>query len=104
MATFNLNLGINVDLNTLFQQIGESLPSSYKSELIDNGEGRWVSCQSNGKVMSACYHKNKEHSATVETGGQGPFYTCQKSTAGPGEWAVAIVGSRGWDRTHYDFW
>ena len=105
MATFVINLGITVDVNKLLSQIGEALnASSCQSQLIDNGEGRWISSQANGKVISACYHKTKNHSATVETGGQGPFYTCQKSTAGPGEWAVAKVGSRGWDRTHYDFW
>ena len=99
---FVFNFNIDVDVFKIFECIG-AVRSSYKSEILDNGNGRWISCQENGQVISACYHKTKNHSATVETGGMGPFFNSKKSTAGPGEWAVAIVGSRGWDRTYYNF-
>ena len=101
--SYNFNFNINVDANDLLNRVGLAGRCSYQSQYLDNGNARWISCQSGGKVISACYHKTKSHSATVETGGQGPFYTKNQSTAGPGEWAVAVVGSRGWDRTHYNF-
>lgn len=69
---------------------------------LDNGAARWISCQSEGLVISACYHRTKWHSATVQTG-IGPFFHEVKSRAPPGQWAVAWQNANGRDMVFYDY-
>lgn len=100
-----LALNINVDVAELVKIALKTAPSklSYSSQTLDGGNGRWISCQTGGKVISACFHKTKNHSATVQTG-IWPFIHQSKSTASPGEWAVAYRNSEpGVDKTLYNF-
>lgn len=98
----NVNLNINVDVAELVKTAINITPKtqSYNSRMIDNNNGRFVSMQTNGLVISACYHKTKNHSATAQSMGTA------KSTAAPGTWAVAYINSSplAVDKTFYDFW
>ena len=76
--------------------------SSYQEHDLEEG-ARWISCQRQGWVISACYHPTKWHTATVRTG-VWPFNHEDKSRARPGEWAVAWHKCElGVDKTFYNF-
>lgn len=110
------NLDISVDINELINQAcgltNITQRRAYQSQMIDDDNGRWVTAQCGGKLISACFHKSKNHSATCEVhnnftrhfGVKDHVVRSAKSTAGPGEWAVAIVdsGRLGGDKTYYN--
>lgn len=105
MSSFTSSLNINVDVAELVKIALHCVPPkmSYNDRVLDNGNARWISCQAGGKVISACYHKTKEHSATVQTG-IWPLNHEAKSTASAGQWAVAYLNSElGVDKTFYNF-
>ena len=97
-----VKLNINVDATELLKVGLGFVPrnASFTERTIDNGNGRWVSYQGDGQVVSMTFHKTKEHSATAQS------RNTSKSTAGPGEWAIASVASVPFctDKTFYDFW
>ena len=95
-----LNFGINIDATQIIQTIvNTTQKSSYNDRYIDNNQGRWISCQAGGFLISACYHSTQQHSATVIGRAQ-----C-KSIAPPGQWAVAYTNNRmlGGNKTFYYF-
>ena len=98
----SVNFNINVDASELIRVGLGFLPrnTSWNDRMIDNGNGRWISYQGDGKVVSMTFHKTKEHSATAQS------RNTAKSTKGPGEWAIAVVASVPFytDKTFYDFW
>lgn len=103
--SLNLNLNIDVDVAELIKTVSGLIPTreSYSDDqTLDGGNARWISCQYDGKVISACYHKSKNHSATVQTG---LLKRQAKSSAPAGKWAVAMVNSEpfGVDRTFYNY-
>lgn len=112
----SLKLDMNVDINKLIDQAcglaNVTQRGKYQSQTIDNNKGRWVTAQSDGKLISACFHESKNHSATCEVhnnftknfGVPDHVVRSAKSTAGPGEWAVAMVdsGKLGGDKTYYN--
>ena len=111
-----VKLNISVDVNELIKQACDlanvTQRGKYQSQMIDNNNGRWVTVQCDGKLISACYHKSKNHSATCEVhnnftknfGVPDHIVRSSKSTAAPGEWAVAMVdsGKLGGDKTFYN--
>ncbi|CAL6009229.1 Conserved_hypothetical protein [Hexamita inflata] len=101
----NIKLNIDVDVNTLINQIISGFtPDSYNSQFKDNGNGRFISVQGNGKVIAAYFHKTKWHSATAITGLNHDRKA--KSDAPPGEWATAYIKHDifGGDQTFYNEW
>ena len=104
MPSFTSALSITVSVAELIKAVVGLVPekSSYNDRTLDNGNARWISCQTGGKVISACYHKTKEHSATVQTGLLIKHEA--KSVAPAGKWAVAVLNSElGVDKTFYNF-
>ena len=99
-------LAITTGVVELIQEVAGLTLSrgSLNDRWLEDGEARWISCQSEGWVISACYHKTKWHSASVETGKFWPLHKKARSEAPPGEWAVTWVSSGGWDKTFYDYW
>ena len=104
MPTFTSSLNINVDVVELIRTVVGLVParSSYNDRSLDGGNARWISCQTDGKVISACYHKTKWHTATVQTGLLIKHEA--KSRAPAGQWAVAMLNSElGVDKTFYNW-
>lgn len=104
MPTFTSSLNINVDVVELIRTVVGLVParSSYNDRSLDGGNARWISCQTDGKVISACYHKTKRHTATVQTGLLIKHEA--KSEAPAGQWAVAMLNSElGVDKTFYNW-
>lgn len=87
----------------------ESFNSRY---FDDDDDGRYISCQVDGKLISANYHETKHHSATCEVhnhfrqmfGAEDEIVQSAKSDAKPGEWAVACctAGKLGGNKTYYN--
>ena len=113
--SITVNFDINVDANTLIQQVGSATNrSSYNDRYFDGNQGRWISCQSDGILYSMCYHKTKQHSATCEVhnnftknfGVGDKIVRSAKSEAPPGKWAIAYCnsGKLGGDKTYYNAW
>lgn len=113
--SLTVSFPINVDLNKLLDQIGGITHRSSRQErYFDGGKGRWIEGQNDGKLYSMCYHSTKEHSATVEVhnhfrqmfGARDEIVRSNKSTAPPGQWAIAFCdsGRLGGDKTYYNFW
>ena len=109
----NVSLSINVDVNQLISQVTNATNrNSLNDRYFDNNEGRFVSCQANGILIAACYHKTKNHSATCEVhnnftknfGVGDRVVRSSKSNAPPGIWAIAYCdsGKLGGDKTFYD--
>ena len=113
MSSFTLGFSINVDLNQLINQVASATNrNTLNNYYFDGGKGRYISVQSGGKLISACYHTSKFHSATCEvhngfTGMFGiPDHIVRKarSEAPPGKWAIACCdsGRLGGDKTFYN--
>lgn len=109
MGSFTCNFGINVDVNTLLDQIGSGLRNmarhSLNSRYFDNGNGRFISMQTGGLLVCMTYHKRKWHSATSRVAPFGMVVSSSKSDAPGGTWAVAYIsqGIMG-NQTFYDCW
>ena len=111
----NVSLSIDVNVNELIKQVCSATDrSSLNDQWLDNNQGRWISCQSGGLLISMCYHKTKQHSATCEVhnnftkmfGAGDKIVRSAKSEAPPGKWAIAYCnsGKLGGDKTYYNFW
>ena len=110
-----VNFSISVDVNKLIEQIGSITGrNSLNDRYFDNNQGRFISCQAGGILYSMCYHKTKQHSATCEVhnnftqklGAGDKIVRSAKSTAPPGQWAIAYCdsGKLGGDKTYYNCW
>ena len=106
-VVINANFGINTDVNKIFSQIGATLErSSLNDRRFDHGRGRFISCQSNGKVYSIVYHESKPHSGTAQVENRlGHVIRSAKCDAPPGKWCVAYTksGTFGGDKTYYNY-
>ncbi|KAH0793658.1 hypothetical protein GPJ56_002379 [Histomonas meleagridis] len=111
--SMNISLNINVDANKLIDQVAcATNRSSINDRYFDNDNGRFISCQSDGKLIAACFHKTKSHSATCEVhnnftknfGVPDHIVRSAKSSAPAGVWAVAYCdsGKLGGDKTFYN--
>ena len=109
----NVSLDINVDANQLINQVTTATNrNSLNSRYFDNNQGRFISCQSGGILIAACFHTSKNHSATCEVhnnfrqkfGAPDEIVRTAKSDAPPGVWAIAYCdsGKLGGDKTFYD--
>lgn len=98
MAVVNFDIDVVELLKIALGFIPKNL--SYNDRMIDNGNGRWISYQGDGMVVSMSNHKTKNHSATAQS------LKTAKSTAPPGHWAIAVITSFPFctDKTFYDFW
>ena len=110
-----VSFNISVDVNELIKQVCSATNrSSLNDRYFDNNQGRFISCQSDGKLISMCYHKTKQHSATCEVhnnftknfGVGDKVVRSAKSEAPPGKWAIAYCdsGKFGGDKTFYNCW
>ena len=110
-----INLNINVDVNKLIEQVVSSTErNSLNDRYFDNNQGRFISCQAGGKLISMCFHQTKQHSATCEVhnnftknfGVGDKVVRSAKSEAPPGRWAIAYCdsGRLGGDKTFYNCW
>ena len=85
-----VSVNINVDVNDLLRQIGESLSGhrdNYQEQYVNGG--RWISTMQNGKVYSMYFHPSKRHSATAKG------TTQVRSIAPAGQWAIAWAAKAG---------
>ena len=88
--------------------------NSLNDRYFDNNQGRFISCQAGGKLISMCFHQTKQHSATCEVhnnftknfGVGDKVVRSAKSEAPPGRWAIAYCdsGRLGGDKTFYNCW
>ena len=110
-----VSLNINVDVNKLIEQVVSSTErNSLNDRYFDNNQGRFISCQAGGKLISMCFHQTKQHSATCEVhnnftknfGVGDKVVRSAKSEAPPGRWAIAYCdsGKLGGDKTFYNCW
>ena len=110
-----VSLNINVDVNKLIEQVVSSTErNSLNDRYFDNNQGRFISCQAGGKLISMCFHQTKQHSATCEVhnnftknfGVGDKVVRSAKSEAPPGRWAIAYCdsGRLGGDKTFYNCW
>ena len=85
-----ISLSMNVDLNTLLDQIGKAFGTVVKrngiTAISPNGNDRFVSVLNGDQVIAAYFHPTKRHYATAE-GKTKPG----RSYAAAGKWAVALV-------------
>ena len=108
-----LHFGIDIDPEEIVKSVTSATErESFNSRYFDNDDGRYISCQVDGKLISASYHETKHHSATCEVhnhfrqmfGAEDEIVRSAKSDAKPGEWAVACctAGKLGGNKTYYN--
>ncbi len=87
---FTVSLSMNVDLNTLFDQItnlvGTVIKPTGATSSSPNGNDRFVSLLGTDQVVAAYYHPDKYHYSRA----QGKTDT-NRSYAPAGKWAVAVA-------------
>lgn len=97
-----ISLSMNVDINTLLNQIGSAIGQTVLQEGVTstspNGNDRFVSVLNSNQVISAYFHPTKRHYATAE-GKTKPG----RSYAAAGTWAVAYAMRSIWggNKTYY---
>jgi hypothetical protein len=98
------NLSFRVDVNDLIRQVTRATErASLNDRMIDGGNGRWISSQTGGLLISACFHNTRKHSATARVNGN-IIKRSASSSAEAGRWAIAYVqsGKLGGDETFYN--
>ena len=103
-----MSLQINFDcsINDLIDKVCSTKErNSLNDRYFDDGQGRFISWQSDGIVHAASNHLTKWHSATAQSTKITGKHTA-KSEAPPGVWAIAYIdsGNFGVDRTFYNSW
>ena len=90
MSKVSISLNMNVDLNTLFDQISKKVGNIIKpngaSSTSPNSNDRFVSLMTDDQVVACYFHPTKKHYATSE-GKTKPG----RSYAEAGQWAVAVA-------------
>ena len=94
-----------------FSSLEESIKVIVRNKLYNN-QGRFISCQAGGILYSMCFHQTRQHSAICEVhnnfkkmfGAEDKIVRSAKSTAPPGQWAIAYCdsGRFGGDKTDFE--
>jgi len=101
MSDCVIDLGMNVDINILLNQIEKIIGTTiYRTGITSSspkGYDRFISILNSNQVISCYYHPNSRHSATASG------KTKAKTIANAGQWAVAVAmrGLFG-NAAHYD--
>ena len=108
-----LNLNITVAADELINLVARTMKrNSLSDQYFDNNQGRFISCQAGGILYSMCFHQTRQHSAICEVhnnfkkmfGAEDKIVRSAKSTAPPGQWAIAYCdsGRFGGDKTDFE--